>query len=108
MTVALWKDYMSFYREVQLQEIMGGDFVVVNEDLFKEFDEFKHKLYSCVERGFTVVEAVELLQIWRRASNLCLRETQLLGKKYFVMSSAQLDTVSGCIEIGAHAIVKKI
>ena len=27
-----------------------------------------------------------------RASNLCLRETQLLGKKYFVMSSAQLDT----------------
>ena len=29
---------MSFYREVQLQEIMGGDFVVVNEDLFKEFD----------------------------------------------------------------------
>ena len=43
---------MSFYREVQLQEIMGGDFVVVNEDLFEEFDEFKHKLYSCVERGF--------------------------------------------------------
>ena len=28
MTVAL---YMSLYCEVQLEEIMGGDFVVVNE-----------------------------------------------------------------------------
>ena len=24
---------MSFYHEVQLQEIMGGNFVIVNEDL---------------------------------------------------------------------------
>ena len=87
---------MSFYHEVQLQEIMGGNFVIVNEDLFKEFDEFKHKLYSSVERGFTVVEAVELVQIWCRSSNLCLRETQLLGKKYFVMSSSQYRNRSTC------------
>ena len=32
-TVALWKDYMSFYGDVQQQEILGGDFVVVHEDL---------------------------------------------------------------------------
>ena len=36
-----------------------------------------------MDRGFTVVEAVELLQIWCRASKLCLKEVQLLGKNYF-------------------------
>ena len=91
-TVALWKDYMSFYGDFQLQEILGGDFVVVNEDLHEEFEKFKHKLYSYVDRGFTIVEAVELLQIWCRASKLCLKEVQLLGKNYFLISSAHLDT----------------
>ena len=90
--VALWKDYMSFYGNFQLQEILGGDFVVVNEDLHEEFEKFKHKLYSYVNRGFTVVEAVEPLQIWCRASKLCLKEVQLLGKNYFLISSAHLDT----------------
>ena len=81
-TVALWKDYMSFYSDFQLQEILGGDFVVGKEDLHKEFEKFKHKIYSYVDRGFTV-DAVELLQIWCRASKLCLKEVQLLGNKYF-------------------------
>ena len=40
-TVALWKDCMSFYGDLQLQEILGGDFVVVNEDLHEEFEKFK-------------------------------------------------------------------
>ena len=44
-TVALWKDYMSFYGDFQLQEILGGDFVVVNENLHEEFEKFKHKLF---------------------------------------------------------------
>ena len=70
-----------------LQEILGGDFVAENEDLHKEIEKFKHKIYSNVDRGFTIVEAVELLQIWCRASKLCLKEVQLL-----LVSSAHLDT----------------
>ena len=80
------------FGDFQLQDILEGDFVVVNEDLHEEFEKFKHKLYSNVDRGFTVVEAVELLQIWCRASKLCLKEVQLLGKNYFLISSAHLDT----------------
>ena len=37
-TVALSKDYMSFYGDFPLQEILGGDFVVVNEDLHEELE----------------------------------------------------------------------
>ena len=101
-TVALWKNYMSLYVDFQLQEILGGDFVVVNKDLHEEFEKFKHKMqftwieflsgYSYVDRGFTILEAVELLQIWCRASKLCLKEVQLLGGKCFLISSAHLNT----------------
>lgn len=37
-TVALPKDYMSFYGDFPLQEILGGDFVVVNEDMHEELE----------------------------------------------------------------------
>ena len=69
-TVALWQEYRSFYGDDPLQEILGGDFVVINEDLLEKI---KRKVYSFVDRGFTVAEAVELLQIWCRTSKLCLQ-----------------------------------
>ena len=56
-----------------------------------------------------IVEAVEVLQIWCKASKLCLREVQFIGKIYFLISSAHFDTfLSGCIEKGACALVRRM
>ena len=58
-----------------------------------------NKIY--VDRGFTIVEAVGLLQIWCKA-----RKTQFLGKKYF--QHTWIHSVSGCIEKGACALCSGI
>ena len=88
-TVALWKDYMSFYGDVQKLEILGGDFVVVNEDLSENLN--TKCIHMWIEAK-AIVEAVKLLQIWCKASKLCLREVQFIEKIYFLIYSAHFDT----------------
>lgn len=57
-TVALWKDYMSFYGDVQLQEILGGDVVVVNEACTRNLTNLNTK---CIHMW---IEASPLLKQW--------------------------------------------
>lgn len=91
ITVCLWLEYRSLNGSPPLRDVSGGDFVIVNEELHGEFDEFRSKVYAYVDKEYSIVEAVELLQVWCRASKVILRRVQLLGRRYFMMSSTHLD-----------------
>ena len=41
MDVALWIDYRTFCGECPLKVLLGGNFVIVNEHLQDEFEEFR-------------------------------------------------------------------
>ena len=62
-TVSLWKEYRIWYGEIPLQETCGGSFVVIDEDLYEELDAFKKKLYSYVDKSFSIFKAQELLHV---------------------------------------------
>ena len=62
-TVSLWKEYRIWYGEIPLQETCGGSFVVIDEDLYDELDAFKKKLYSYVDKSFSIFKAQELLHV---------------------------------------------
>eukprot|EP00731_Ephydatia_muelleri_P008985 Em0004g1323a len=68
ITVCLWLEYRSLNDSTPLRDVSGGDFVIVNEELHGEFDEFRSKVYAYVDKEYSIVEAVELLQVWCRAS----------------------------------------
>ena len=36
----------------------GGDFVIISNDLYDGFETFKKKVYSYVDRAFSIVKAV--------------------------------------------------
>ncbi|KAL5503329.1 hypothetical protein EMCRGX_G010258 [Ephydatia muelleri] len=63
ITVCLWLEYRSLNGRTPLRDVSGGDFVIVNEELHGEFDEFRSKVYAYVDKEYSIVEAVELLQI---------------------------------------------
>ncbi|KAL5509176.1 hypothetical protein EMCRGX_G004493 [Ephydatia muelleri] len=69
ITVCLWLEYRSLNGSTPLRDVSGGDFVIVNEELHREFDEFRSKVYAYVDKEYSIVEAVELLQVWCRATN---------------------------------------
>ena len=46
-------------------------------------------MHMCKE--YSIVEAVELLQVW------CLRRVQLLERRCFLMSSTHLDEFCECV-----------
>ena len=91
IAICLWLEYRSLNGSTQLRDVSGGDFVIVNEELHGEFDEFRSKVYAYVDKEYSIVEAVELLQVWCRASKVILCRVQLLGRRYFLMSSTHLD-----------------
>ena len=59
--VSLWIDFREFYGNFPLQEVLGGNFVVVNENLHAEFAEFKGKVLSYIETTHCLVKGIELL-----------------------------------------------
>ena len=77
-----------------MEEVSGGDFVIVSNNLYDEFETFKKKVYSYVDRAFTIVKAVELIDFWcTSCGGITLKRLHLLGSVYFVTSSAQLDSL---------------
>eukprot|EP00731_Ephydatia_muelleri_P004288 Em0002g464a len=75
ITVCLWLEYRSLNGSTPLRDVSGGDFVIVNEELHGEFDEFRSKVYAYVDKEYSIVEAVELLQVWCRAREVSLVRT---------------------------------
>ena len=60
--MALWIDYSTFYGECPLKELLGVNFVIVNERLQDEFEEFKGKIIQCtIGTTHTLVKGADLL-----------------------------------------------
>ena len=49
--MSLWTEYRTWFGGIQLQEVSGGDFVIVSDDLYDEFETFKKKVYSYVDKS---------------------------------------------------------
>ena len=93
-TVSLWTEYRTWFGGIQLQEVFGGDFVIVSDDLYDEFETFKKKVYSYVDKAFSIVKAVELIDVWcTSCGGVTLKPLHLLGSVYYLISSAQLDSL---------------
>ena len=55
---------------------------------------FKKKVYSYVDRAFSIVKAVELIDVRCTSyGGVTLKPLHLLGSVYYLMSSAQLDSL---------------
>ena len=74
-----------------LQEVLGGNFVVVNENLHAEFAEFKGKVLSYIATTHCLVKGIELLKVWSRSTKAQLKPVNVLGDIYFLMSPYDLD-----------------
>ncbi|KAL5471118.1 hypothetical protein EMCRGX_G029199 [Ephydatia muelleri] len=88
ITVCLWLEYRSLNGSTPLRDVSGGDFVIVNEELHGEFDEFRSKVYAYVDKEYSIVEAVELLQVWCRATRNEMIKDPLELEEYLQMEIA--------------------
>ena len=61
--VSLWIDFHEFYGELPLQEVLGVNFVVVNENVHAEFAEFRGKVLSYIGTTCCMVKGIELLKV---------------------------------------------
>ena len=86
--ISLWIDFREFYGNFQLQEVLGGNFVVVNENLHAEF---KGKVLSYIGTTHCLVKGIEVLKVWSRSTKAQLKPVHVLGNIYFLMSPYDLD-----------------
>ena len=63
LNVALWEEFMKNSKKKTLQEIYGGDFVIINEELHGQFDEFKKNIVPA-NHTCSTVPVVELLEYY--------------------------------------------
>ena len=61
LLVDVWLKFREYNGELQLKEVMGGDFVVLTEYLWDELDEFRKNSSSL---DCYAVEDVELVRYW--------------------------------------------
>ena len=80
-TVSLSTEYRTWFGGIQLQEVSGGDFVIVSDDLYDECETFKKKVYSYVDRAFSIVKAVELIDVWCTSCGGVTQATAFIGKR---------------------------
>ena len=90
--VTLWIDYRTFYGECPLKELLGGNCVIVNEHLQKEFEKFRGKIQCAIGTAHILVEGIELLKL-KKSINAYLKSVAVLGSTYFLMSSSDLDDI---------------
>eukprot|EP00731_Ephydatia_muelleri_P015573 Em0008g1293a len=60
ITVCLWLEYRSLNGRTPLRDVSGGDFVIINEELHGEFDEFRSKVYAYVDKEYSIVELLQV------------------------------------------------
>ena len=83
----VWLHYRAFNNLSLLTDAF--DFVIVNEDLHREFDEFK----KCdMLMNFSCLEIVELLQHYLRSKpSLTSLIVEMYGKKYLRLNTNEMD-----------------
>ena len=93
-SVSLWIDYgMHFGESPIIREVCGGDFVIINDDLYDEFNKFKCKLsylFSSLDGTCNVVEVIELLMLWGTSSNISTKPLEVLEKTSFSFPASDL------------------
>lgn len=90
--VGLWSDFRCFSGEPPLKFI-NEDFVVVNDELHQQFDEFKAKE---IIRCHSFLPLNELLEYYCRSECKELLESSVVfkyGNTYLCLSSAEVDCV---------------
>ena len=69
----------TFYGEYPLKELLGGNFVIINERFQDEFEEFSGKIQCTTGTTQTLVKGVELMKLWLKSINACLKSVAVLG-----------------------------
>ena len=90
LNVALWLDYRSFNKEKLLKEVYDGDFLIIDEQLHAQFDEFKQKF---VPANHSMVRKLNLIDHYLSTKGkFCVSNcVGLYGKLYVVLNSVQMD-----------------
>ena len=86
----------TFYGEYPLKELLGGNFVIINERFQNEFEEFSGKIQcttGTTQTTQTLVKGVELIKLWLKSINDCLKSVAVLGSTYFLTTSSDLDDI---------------
>ena len=90
LNVALWEEFMNNSKKKTLQEMYGGDFAIINEELHSQFDEFKKNVVPANRRMVPVMELLE--DYWCKVKcAVCMNTVHLYGKLYVKMTAAELD-----------------
>ena len=85
LNVALWLDYRSFNNEKPLKEVYDGDFVIIDEQLHAQFDEFKQNV---VPTNHSMVQKLNLIDHYLSTKGkFCV---ELYGKLYVMLNSVQM------------------
>ena len=88
---SLWIDFHEFYGNFPLQELLGRNFVVVNENLHTEFAEFKGNVLSYVGTTHCLIMELSCLKCGADPPKpMQLKPLHVLGKIYF-LSPYDLD-----------------
>ncbi|KAL5476085.1 hypothetical protein EMCRGX_G025990 [Ephydatia muelleri] len=88
LIVEHWLTHRAYNKEPPLRDFCGGQFVIMNEKLSEEFDHFrKHDING----SFYPVESLQLLDCWFKSSGISIKTIIRYGKRYFLMSAANID-----------------
>eukprot|EP00731_Ephydatia_muelleri_P031393 Em0022g907a len=88
LIVEHWLTHRAYNKEAPLRDFCGGQFVIMNEKLSEEFDHFrKHDING----SFYPVESLQLLECWFKSSGISIKTIIRYGKRYFLMSAANID-----------------
>eukprot|EP00731_Ephydatia_muelleri_P000953 Em0001g953a len=90
LNVALWEDFLHYNKKVTLKEIYGGDFLIINEELHSQFDEFK---CNAVPANHSMVPVMEILEYYwcKVRCEVSMNTVHLYEKSYVKMTAVELD-----------------
>eukprot|EP00731_Ephydatia_muelleri_P025267 Em0017g350a len=88
LIVEHWLTHRAYNKEAPLRDFCGGQFVIMNEKLSKEFDHFR---MHDINGSFYPVESLQLLECWFKSSGISIKTIIRYGKRYFLLSAANID-----------------
>ncbi|KAL5503448.1 hypothetical protein EMCRGX_G010402 [Ephydatia muelleri] len=88
LIVEHWLTHRAYNKEAPLRDFCGGQFVIMNEKLSKEFDHFR---MHDINGSFYPVESLQLLECWFKSSGISIKTIIRYGKRYFLLSAVNID-----------------
>ena len=102
--VALWQEYRSLHKLSPLHAVQNSTFVIMNDQLMNDFEQFKRKE---VPLGSSILKCNELLKLWLSQTKegvpfrkygdeyVCLLSTQIDGLCQWVMDMREKVVKNG-------------